>query len=324
MLRETRFVDAIETHAPDLLQEVRALALAAGIEVDLLFAAQLMDEEWAYRSKRLSRDDIAEGGKCSSAAIKTSDGVTLIGQNMDLGQYTDGHQLLLRLEPYNQEPGALIYTIGGMLGLMGVNSRQVAVCVNALPQLCAAREGLPVAFIVRRLLQASNAREASRWVRVFPHASPQHYLIADADVIYSYEASAAKVYEFDAANLSAVLHTNHPLVATADVPSPATYLANSMARLKSLQGRLQTGAADLASIQAALSGCDDPNHPVCRVGQDSAVNGGNADLIAFTTGSMVSVLDSRVCIVESWVSRGPPSIRGYTRVRQARQDCREQ
>ena len=56
---------------------------------DLIFAAlQLLDEEWAYRGRRQAASVPLE--KCSSPAVVTDSGPTWIGQNMDLGGYTDG------------------------------------------------------------------------------------------------------------------------------------------------------------------------------------------------------------------------------------------
>jgi hypothetical protein len=55
----------------------------------------------------------------------------------------------------------------------------------------------------------------------------------------------------------------------------------------------------LGEIQAALSSCDDPRHPVCRTG----------GRVGFTTGSMISqITPDRV---EVWLSAGPPRTNGY-------------
>jgi len=159
MLRHTDFLTAIRKHAPDLLEEVRGIAVGAIQPVELLLASQFMDEEWAYR-RRLQAAETPE--KCSSVAV-TRSGLTWIGQNMDLGDYTDGHQVLTRIAPSGVEAGALIFTIGGMIGLMGVNSRGVGVCVNFLPQLANSPQGLPVAFVIRRLLQEEARPQRQVW-----------------------------------------------------------------------------------------------------------------------------------------------------------------
>ena len=42
----TGFVAAIERHTPDLLEEVRGIAEAAGVAFERVLALNLMDEEW--------------------------------------------------------------------------------------------------------------------------------------------------------------------------------------------------------------------------------------------------------------------------------------
>ena len=105
MLRETDFKSAIAAHTPDLLAEVEGIAEGAGAAADLVFALQLLDEEWAYRGRRLE--------KCSGFAIVTAGGPTWIGQNMDLGAYTNGHQALLRIGAGARGPAALVFTVPG-------------------------------------------------------------------------------------------------------------------------------------------------------------------------------------------------------------------
>jgi predicted choloylglycine hydrolase len=292
---------------PDLLEEVRGIAAGANLPLEMALATQFMDEEWAYRRLVLSRTRVIE--KCSSVAMVAPGGPIWIGQNMDLGGYTDGHQVLLRARGSSSEPGALIFTIGSMIGLLGVNDRGIGVCVNSLPQLPSARAGVPVAFVIRKLLQAITLQEAVHTVQMLPHATGQHYLIADSSRIKSYEASPEGVREFRPADPSRVLHTNHPFTDLKSAPMSARYEANTIARLNSLTTRLGHGPGGLEAIQGALSSFDDPDNPICRL--RGAARGANAST-GFTTGSMISAL--RKNAVESWVSAGPPSMGGYRQV----------
>ena len=192
-----------------------------------------------------------------------------------------------------------------MIGLMGVNAAGVGVCVNSLPQLPSASEGLPVAFVLRRLLQAPTFTEACDLVLNLPHATNQHYLIAGPGAVRSFEASCKGVTEYLPSQPSRVFHTNHPLAAPCQ-PEPEGAGVNSAARLHALQARLGVGEVNLDEIQAALGSRDDPANPVCRV------RGEPGGVVAFTTGSMISRLTASS--VESWVSPGPPSRTGYSRL----------
>ena len=295
MLAETDFKTAIRQHTPDLLAELEATAEGAGVAADDVYALQLLDEEWAYRVRRAAA---RSPEKCSSLAIVGADGTTWIAQNMDLGDYTDGFQALLSLDD-GAAPAALVFTAAGMLGLMGVNAAGVGVCVNSLPQLRSAPEGLPVAFVIRRLLQARSAGEACDLVQLLPHATNQHYVIAGPGVARSFEASAAGVVEYRPPDLARILHTNHPLTDAPATPELPARRENSLARLGVLQARLGAGPVGLADIQATLSSCDNDRHPIRRTG----------GAVGFTCGSMISSLASDR--VETWVSAGPPQPGGY-------------
>lgn len=295
MLAETDYRSAIAAHTPDLMAELEATAEGAGVPAGDLFALQLLDEEWAYRVRM---NAARSPQKCSSLAIVGASGPTWIAQNMDLGWYTDGFQALLEIDD-GEHPAALVFTAAGMLGLLGVNAAGVGVCVNSLPQLPSAPQGLPVAFVIRRLLQARTAEAAWRLVQTLPHATNQHYVIAGPGAARSFEASAAGVTEYLPPDPERVLHTNHPLSDAPATPEPPSARENSVARLASLEARLGAGQPDLADIQAALSSCDDARHPVCRTG----------GAVGFTCGSMISAITPDH--VEVWVSNGPPAAAGY-------------
>ena len=302
MLRETDYRAAIGRHTPDLLEEVRGLAAGAGVDPDLMFALQLMDEEWFYRRGAGLRRRAPD--KCSSLAIVEPGGPTWIGQNMDLGRYTHGHQVALRIAADGGHPGSLVFTTAGVIALMGVNDAGLGVCVNSLPQLPSAPQGVPVAFVVRRLLQARTVAEAAALVLEIPHATNQHYLLAEPGALRSFEASAAGVTEYRPPDPRRIFHTNHPLTEEQGTPEAEAARHNSARRLASVVGRLSGGAPGLADIQASLSACDDPDNPVCRTGGDGD--------IGFTCGSMISALTPGA--VESWMSPGPPNEAGYTRL----------
>jgi hypothetical protein len=297
MLARTDFLGAIRALTPDLLAEVEGVADGAEAPFELVFALQLLDEEWAHRVRTRAAAGLE---KCSSAAIAGPDGAW-IGQNMDLGTYTDGAQATLAIAADGGRPAAMVFTAAGMIGLMGVNAAGVGVCVNSLPQLPSAREGLPVAFVLRRLLQATSLDEAAGLVQALPHATNQHWLLAAPDGVRSFEASAAGVVEFRPAGFGWVLHTNHPLAAEGGAED-AGYRGNSQARLASLTARLTGAPAGFAPVAEALCACDDPRHPVCRAAGESALAG-------FTTGSMISRLAQDG--VTTWISPGPPREMGY-------------
>jgi hypothetical protein len=311
MLQDTDFRSATSDLAPDLLREVEGIADGAGAPRDLVFGLQLLDEEWAYRGRRAASAGRLE--KCSSLALVSESGPTWIGQNMDLGGYTDGWQALLRIGRDGDHPGALVFSTAGMVGLMGVNAAGVGVCVNSLPQLPSASEGVPVAFVVRMLLRCRDVAEAARLVLTLPHATNQHYVVAAAGAARSFEASAADVTEYHPPIPGRILHTNHPLAEVQGRPESEAQRENTVARLRSLEGRLSEGHPGPDDVRGALSACDDQRHPVCRLRRP------DSGLIGFTTGSIFSALRPDPAPIESWVSAGPPSLGGYSAFKLARE-----
>ena len=300
-LAQTTYLETVWRDAPDLMDEVAGLASGAAIGFESAFLLQLMDEEWAHRQHRFNT---VLREKCSSVAIcDEGAGVTYIGQNMDLGGYTDGLQTFIQHRPANNGPSQLVFSTAGVLALMGVNDAGVSVCVNALPQLPSRGAGIPVAFVIRLLLGARSAAAAADSLKSIMHATNQHYLIADASRVFSFEVSAREVLPYVPSVPNRVFHTNHPLTAIERAHTHDE--TDSNVRLGCLTARLARGAPSLRVIQDALSSHDDPNHPVCRSQRDCLDSP-----TKITTGSLISVLEPEGG-VQGVVTFGPPCDRGY-------------
>ncbi len=205
---ETDFLSPAAKWTPDLIEEVRGIAEGACLPFDTCFSLQCMDEHWTHveKIKKRTRPDT-----CSTIAVAAhGNHPTRLGQNMDLPPFLDGFQTLLRIE--HEDEVALVPSYAGFLGLFGVNSVGLGMGVNALSQLRQSRSGLPVACVVRAALACKSAQEAAAYLERVPHASAQHYLVADATEIVGLECSAGGAVRMpDATRLC---HTNHPRVST--------------------------------------------------------------------------------------------------------------
>lgn len=201
------FTESIERHTPSLLEEVRGLAQGAQLDDATALAYQLIDEEWCYRRRSQSPEVVA---RCSSFGICEPASPLLVAQNLDLAGDLDGFQLLLRI---TEEDGreALVTAYAGVIALNGLNSAGVGVCVNALPQLRSASSGLPVAFVIRALLQRASLAEARRFLASVAHASGQNYVIGGVDGVLDIECSPGEAAEWTP-GATRVAHANHPLV----------------------------------------------------------------------------------------------------------------
>jgi isopenicillin-N N-acyltransferase-like protein len=201
-LESTGFVRTTGERCPDLLEEIRAIALASNQPVNDVVAYNFMDEEWRY-----ARD---ESGGCSVIGTFIGpDGKVILGQNMDLPKYMGDSQAILRIAAAGDDPEQLVLTAAGMIGLLGVNAVGLACCVNTLYALPSAGDGIPVAFIIRQLLRYHDAASAGRYLTTVPHASGQHYGIGDPYGLRGYECSAKGCVTGPIGDT--LLHTNHPL-----------------------------------------------------------------------------------------------------------------
>lgn len=293
LVRVTGFRSAVVERMPRLLAEVDGIAEGAGLSPDEAFLLQLMDEAWAWRGR--------SGERGASFAISDpSDRLVRVGQSLALPAYVDGLQTLVRRDG-GEGPSQLVFTTAGVLGLFGVNSAGVAVASNALPDLPSRPEGAPVAFVVRRLLEARSASEAVDFALGLPHATNQHYLIADRTGFHALEVSADGVVRYVPPWPDRVFHTNHALAHPASAPASA----DSIERLDALVERLSRGRPSLKELQTALASAGDEDHPACV-----ARKAGGEPSELMTTGAMIGELtpDGGVRGVFSF---GPPAERGW-------------
>jgi len=285
LVAETNFRPAIERWTPGLLDEVRGLAEGAGIEEALIYALQLPDEEWWFRLDR----QLAAGARlgpvgeaCSSLGVPPAGGhAALTAQNMDMPDYMDGLQVVLRLQPGEGAPEALVFTVAGLIALNGVNRAGVGDCCNALTELAHAADGLPVACVHRGQLAQPSLAAAEAFVRGVRHASGQSYLLGGPERVAAYECSAHAVVEvpIETGQLN-FCHTNHALANHDAQLSQPEFEAlpdsvqqdvlgsrnNSAARYGSVEDRLKLagGPLEVAGVKAILSAHDSPRDPVCR------------------------------------------------------------
>ena len=202
-LSSTGFAASAKELSPDLFAEVEGIAAGSGQPFDDVLVYNLMDEEWRYE-----RDPNIG---CSTIGTFIHDAgahhdMAVLGQNMDLPATMRGSQIVLRIESADG-PDQIVLSGAGMIGLLGVNSAGLGVCVNSVRALPSAAEGLPVAFVIRELLLRRDAAAAAAYLGSIPHASGQHYAIGDPTGIRGYECSSEGCVAGPESRQ--LLHTNH-------------------------------------------------------------------------------------------------------------------
>ncbi len=204
-LKKTSFEKSIKQWTPDLWEELKGIADGAEVEFDTIYAFQLIDEIW------VAGKDIHEG-HCTSIGVEKTKIPAMVAQNMDIPSFYHGFQTLL----YSKDPKtgwkALIFTIPGVIGINGLNNRSVAVVVNAVQQLKYSQDGLPVAFVIRGILNKKTYEEAVKFIHAVNHGAPQNYMIGGRENVGSFECSVTEVSTFSPfQGAKFTYHTNHPL-----------------------------------------------------------------------------------------------------------------
>lgn len=263
------FDESIKKYTPELYEEIRGIAFGSDQTFKDIMILNLMDEFWVYINN-------IRNHHCSGLGVPSINGSpSYIAQNMDIENYTNGYQTLIRLERTKNRPEQLILTHPGLIALNGMNETGIGACMNTLMQLKATATGLPVAFFVRYIVNSTDKDQLLKFMQTTRHASGQNYIIGIRGEIYDFEASANKVVRFDPKNNNGtVYHTNHPIVNDDMKPWFEKYnpnLAekqantNSYIRLASVQNRISVAEKiDDQLIKETLQSKDDANNPVCR------------------------------------------------------------
>lgn len=304
------FTPAIKQWTPELYEEVRGIADGAEQDFNDILVLNLLDEFWVFVNN-------LKNHHCSDVGVPSINGSPcFIAQNMDIDSYTDGYQTLIRLSRTENRPEQLLLTHPGLIVLSGMNEAGVGVVVNTIMQLQASTDGLPVAFIIRKIINTTDKAELLDFVKSVKHASGQDYMIGIKGEIFAFEASANKVVAFDPKNDNgAIYHTNHPIVNDDLKPWYKEYdpkmeeasqplSSNSYIRLAALKKRMAgKEVLNEATIKTTLRSKDDGKNPVCRAWTEGEP--------MFTFASLLMTLTGKPYLQ---ITSGPPSESEYVRV----------
>ncbi|MES1182112.1 MAG: C45 family peptidase, partial [Flavobacterium sp.] len=156
-LNATNFKVAAQKYTPDIMEELKGIAEGSGQQFNDVFAFQLVDEYWVYLDKQFN----IKNHHCSGVGVPaTKNHPAYIAQNIDLESYMNGYQVLLHIQPQKDVPEQYIMTCAGLVALSGMNEHGIGLCVNTLMELQASADGLPVAFIIKEILNKRSGKEA--------------------------------------------------------------------------------------------------------------------------------------------------------------------
>ena len=275
-MANTQFEAAMTRWTPGLLDELAGMAEGADIDPGILYFFNCTDENQWFMEHRAEGLDLPEGRGCSSLGT-----ASLIAQNMDIPGATDGYQVLLRI--VEDDNDTYLFSLTGMLGMIGLNRHGIGVVNNSLRQLAVRPDGLPVNVMVRGLLMQPDFDSAKSFIRNAPHATGHNYIIGGPGGSAMFECSAAGAVELPPDH-GMLLHTNHPIASEDTSPHDQfrgnRSTSNTEVRLDSLKAQVQGETAlTVNQAKAVLAAHDDEANPVCRHVTDKRTN--------FTAGAVV-------------------------------------
>ncbi|MCB2208441.1 MAG: C45 family peptidase [Bacteroidetes bacterium] len=197
----TTIVDSLKKYTPELLNEVRGISDGCGIDYETILAFQLSEEIDVFLDKQ-------EGNKCTAISVnKSGNGPAIVAQNMDPPMFLQGFPVVLHV--IEGEVESYVYTFPGFIGLDGINSKRIAITCNGISMLNSSNSGLPVSFIVRKILSFKAPSDALSFINRIQHATPQAYILGLADSAICLECSDLGCVKYETFPENGVnLHTN--------------------------------------------------------------------------------------------------------------------
>jgi isopenicillin-N N-acyltransferase like protein len=198
-----RYLPAMQALSGRFVEEVRGLADGAGISWEEALLCQVRHEAgpgW-------------EGG-CTAFALRgaaTADGQALVGQNQDLQPEFSDVSILVRIEPSDGRPKALMYTFAGQLGYFGMNAYGVCNYANSVYNF-RWQPGLAHYPLKRAILEQHSVADCIALFREHRTCSAANIVLGDGQgQIASLEVRHEGVALYHGAHPDGIVHTNHYL-----------------------------------------------------------------------------------------------------------------
>ncbi|ETN47238.1 uncharacterized protein HMPREF1541_01430 [Cyphellophora europaea CBS 101466] len=242
----------LESRFPHLVEEMRGLALGAGIDYEDVLALNV-------------RTEIAYGMQtdgCTAFAWRDGEaGGNWIGQNWDWSAEQKPNLVVVRIQRQGEGKTSIaMVTEAGILGKIGLNDRGVGVTLNAIAAKGVDWGRLPCHLALRTVLDSASREEAEGTLKAFGVASSCHIQIADAATGgVGLECTSEDVAVLEQDGRGVITHSNH-LVKEHKVKGSGAMLTDTFFRLERMQELLKgLQRPDMAALKEVLK--DQQNGP---------------------------------------------------------------
>ncbi|MFT7638727.1 MAG: isopenicillin-N N-acyltransferase-like protein, partial [Pirellulaceae bacterium] len=249
---------------PDMTEELRGTADAAGVTFDELMLLQVRNQ--------LQPD--ADSG-CTSLSIR--DGITtadIVAQNWDADPALDEFNIILTRRPAGK-PAFICCTQAGLISYMGFNDAGIGCCVNTLPAP-SRYAGVPHYFTLRGIYEATNLDEAFDAVNRAERAIPVNIMMATPQGPANLEVTIDEVHLLRPADTQSLAHSNHCLHADiAAYNEQFPELIDSHSRIRRINELLANHSHQPAVVDVMEMLRDHQGHPksICRHANDHPAHG---------------------------------------------------
>ena len=205
-LNNIKYLDSIIEWNPQLIDEIKGIADGSEIDFDTIFLFQI-GEELESNLKGINLFG------CTSIGInRTAESPCYVAQNMDPPNFLHGFPTLLHIKYPDSDLESYIFTTPGLIALNGINNKGIGLVANALPDLYYQSEGLPVACVIRSVLEKQSFEEAVTFLKKIKHAKAQNYIIGGPNNVVCLECfDDLKSRFIPHQNAKLTYHTNHYL-----------------------------------------------------------------------------------------------------------------
>jgi len=195
--KETGFLKATRRYTPEFLEEISGMALGAKVSEKHLLTLNLAEEVIVFFSHGYH--------SCTNIALQAKE-ANILAYNLDLPDF------LLQFKPVVlKEDSGFTYAFPGIIATGGIN-KYFAVTTNSLPELMMDTNGLPLPFMIRKLLTFNDEETAVAYLKKTPLATPQNIMIVGKKGVYDFECSRnGKVRYQNPKATDVIYHTNHAL-----------------------------------------------------------------------------------------------------------------
>ena len=185
-----------ERYSPEMVEEMRGTAEAAGVSLDELMLLQIRNQ--------LKANDSG----CTSLSLgRPLYDRRIVAQNWDADPALDEFTIVLTRRPTGK-PAFMSITQAGLIAYIGFNSAGIGLCANTLPAP-SRRRGVPHYFLIRGIYEASSLAEAVAAVSRAERAIPANMMLTTPQGPANLEVTLDAVHVLDGDGTGLVTHTNH-------------------------------------------------------------------------------------------------------------------